>query len=87
MARPDEHAVTRLVRVQHERTLVPAGPDRSLEIFPITGSMVMAARLYLLSRLDAHTAYRVIAIDMMVLGLGFPQDREGFLMPLPVGQR
>jgi hypothetical protein len=49
--------------------------------------MVMAARLYLLSRLDAHTAYRVIAIDMMVLGLGFPQDREGFLMPLPVGQR
>ena len=40
------------------------------KIFPVAGSLVMAAGLYLLSRLDAHTAYWVMAIDMVVLGAG-----------------
>jgi MFS family permease len=40
------------------------------KIFPVAGSLVMAVGLYLLSRLDAHTAYWVLAIDMVVLGTG-----------------
>ena len=40
------------------------------KIFPVAGSLVMAVGLYLLSRLDAHTAYWVMAIDMVVLGAG-----------------
>jgi EmrB/QacA subfamily drug resistance transporter len=40
------------------------------KMFPVTGSLVMTAGLYLLSRLDAHTAYWVMAIDMVVLGAG-----------------
>ena len=40
------------------------------KLFPVAGSLVMAVGLYLLSRLDAHTAYWVMAVDMVVLGAG-----------------
>ncbi len=40
------------------------------KIFPVAGSFVMAVGLYLLSRMDAHTAYWTMAIDMLVLGTG-----------------
>ena len=40
------------------------------KVFPVAGSLVMAVGLYLLSRLDAGTAYWVMAIDMLVLGTG-----------------
>src|SRR4051794_13663438 len=40
------------------------------KLFPIAGSLVMAIGLYLLSRMDAHTAYPVMAVDMVVLGAG-----------------
>ena len=41
------------------------------KIFPIAGSAVMAVGLYLLSRLDAHTAVLVRwPLAMLVLGIG-----------------
>jgi EmrB/QacA subfamily drug resistance transporter len=40
------------------------------KLFPVAGSLVMAVGLYLLSRMDAHTAYLVMAVDMVVLGAG-----------------
>jgi EmrB/QacA subfamily drug resistance transporter len=40
------------------------------KFFPVAGSLVMAAGLYLLSRMDADTAYWTMAADMVVLGAG-----------------
>ena len=40
------------------------------KFFPVAGSLVMAIGLYLLSRMDAHTAYWTMALDMVVLGAG-----------------
>jgi EmrB/QacA subfamily drug resistance transporter len=39
-------------------------------VFPIAGTATMAVGLYLLSRLDAHTAYGYMAVSMLVLGIG-----------------
>ena len=40
------------------------------KIFPVVGSLVMAVGLYLLSRMDAGTAYWPMALSMLVLGAG-----------------
>jgi EmrB/QacA subfamily drug resistance transporter len=40
------------------------------KVFPIAGSAVLAAGLLLLSRLGPHTPYGVIAVYMLVTGLG-----------------
>jgi EmrB/QacA subfamily drug resistance transporter len=40
------------------------------KVFPISGSAVMAVGLFLLSRMDAHTPFWSMALDMIVLGVG-----------------
>jgi MFS family permease len=40
------------------------------KIFPIAGSLIMAIGLYLLSRMDAHTSFWIMSVDMLVLGIG-----------------
>jgi EmrB/QacA subfamily drug resistance transporter len=40
------------------------------KVFPVAGSLVMAAGLYLLSRMDAATPYWSMAVSMLVLGIG-----------------
>jgi cyanate permease len=40
------------------------------KVFPAAGSLTMAIGLYLLSTMDAHTAYWSMALDMLVLGIG-----------------
>jgi len=40
------------------------------KIFPITGTVVVAVGLYLLSRLGVHTSRLSSSLDMVVLGLG-----------------
>jgi hypothetical protein len=39
-------------------------------VFPIAGSLGMAGGLYLLSRLDEHTGFRLGSLSMFVLGVG-----------------
>ncbi|HEY7816007.1 MAG TPA: MFS transporter, partial [Nakamurella sp.] len=40
------------------------------KIFPIAGGLIMAIGLYLLSRMDAHTSFWIMSLDMLVLGIG-----------------
>jgi EmrB/QacA subfamily drug resistance transporter len=40
------------------------------KIFPVTGTVVVALGLYLLSRLGVHTSHLASSLDMAVLGLG-----------------
>ena len=40
------------------------------KIFPITGTVVIAIGLYLLSRLGVHTSHLQLSLDVVVLGLG-----------------
>jgi EmrB/QacA subfamily drug resistance transporter len=40
------------------------------KVFPVSGSLLMALGLYLLSRLDAATPYWTMALSMLVLGCG-----------------
>ena len=40
------------------------------KIFPIAGGLIMAIGLYLLSRMDAHTSFWIMSVDMLVLGIG-----------------
>lgn len=40
------------------------------KVFPVVGTLVMAFGLYLLSRMDAHTGFITMAVDMLVLGAG-----------------
>jgi MFS family permease len=40
------------------------------KIFPVAGSLVMGIGLWLLSRMDAHTSFVLMAIYMLVLGAG-----------------
>jgi len=40
------------------------------KIFPVAGSLIMAVGLFMLSTMDAATAYWAMALDMLVLGVG-----------------
>jgi len=50
--------------------------------FDTTGFDISATAIRLAGQRFPHTT-----VDYQVADLGFPQHREGFVMPLPVGQR